>query len=141
LGYREELEGLARDHGLRYAPTISRPGEEPDWSGLTGRVEALLEPERIEQTEQALGLEAGHLRPSTSAVLICGLQGTIANTIHHLVPRGFVPDNRKLRRGLEVDESTPASLYWEQYDNTPVIDTKDEAVMSTLRANLRAAQG
>ncbi len=141
LGYREELEGLARDHGLRYAPTISRPKEEPDWTGLTGRVEALLEPARIEQTEQALGLQAGDLRPEKAAVLICGLQGTIANTIKYMIPRGFIPDNRKIRRALEIDEGRPAALYWEQYDNTPVLDTKDEALMEQLRQQLRAAMG
>ncbi len=141
LGYREELEGLVRDYGLRYVPTISRPKEEPDWTGMTGRVESLLEPDRIEQTEQALGLEPGHLRPASSAVLICGLQGTIAKAILHLVPRGFVPDNRKIRRGLEVDESRPATLYWEQYDNTPVIDTKDELLMARLKKQLQSALG
>ncbi|MCA9710526.1 MAG: hypothetical protein KDK70_32090, partial [Myxococcales bacterium] len=141
LGYREELEAMARDHGLRYAPTISRPQEEPDWTGLGGRVEALLEPDRIEQTEQALGMQPGDLRPDKAAILICGLQGTITNTILYTIPRGFVPDNRKIRRALGVDDAQPSSLFWEQYDNTPVIDTKDEALMETLRTQLRAAQG
>lgn len=141
LGYKDELERLARDHGLRYAPTISRPKEEPQWTGLGGRVEALLQPDRIEQTEAALGLEAGRLRPDEAVVLICGLNGTIAQTIINLAPRGFVPDNRKLRRALSVDDSRPASLFWEQYDSTPVIDTKDEALMARLRAQLQAAAG
>lgn len=141
LGYRSELERLARDHGLRYAPTISRPKEEPDWKGLGGRVEALLDPDRIEETEAALGLRAGDLRPDKAGVLICGLNGTIAQTIINLAPRGFVPDNRKLRRALAVDDSRPSSLFWEQYDNTPVIDTKDEALVASLRAQLQAATG
>lgn len=141
LGYKDELERLVRDHGLRYAPTISRPKEEPEWKGLHGRVEDLLRPDRIEQTEAALRLEPGGLRPDTAGVLICGLNGTIAQTIINLVPRGFVPDNRKIRRALEVDESRPANLFWEQYDSTPVIDTKDEALMAKLRAELQAALG
>lgn len=141
LGYKEELEGMVRDYGLRYVPTISRPKEEPDWKGLTGRVEALLEPDRIEQTEAALGLSAGDLRPDKSAILICGLQGTITNTILYTIPRGFVPDNRKIRRVLEVDADRPSTLFWEQYDNTPVIDTKDDALMEKLRGQLRAALG
>ncbi len=139
LGYKEELERLSVEYGLRYAPTISRPKEEPDWTGLTGRVEALLEPDRLEQTEQALGLSPGDIRPDKAAILICGLQGTIANTILHTIGRGFVPDNRKLRRVLEVDADQPANLFWEQYDTTPVLDTKDEALMGRLRDELRAA--
>lgn len=141
LGYKDELERLAREHGLRYAPTISRPKEEPNWTGLGGRVEALLQPERIEQTEAALGLAAGELRPDKAVVLICGLNGTIAQTIINLAPRGFVPDNRKLRRALAVDDSRPATLFWEQYDSTPVLDTKDEALMEQLRTHLQTAAG
>lgn len=141
LGYKDELERLAKDHGLRYAPTISRPKEEPDWKGLGGRVEALLDPDRIEETEAALGLRAGDLRPDKAGVLICGLNGTIAQTIINLAPRGFVPDNRKLRRALAVDDSRPATLFWEQYDSTPVIDTKDEALVAKLRGELQAALG
>ncbi len=139
LGYKAELERLCEEHGLRYAPTISRPKEEPDWTGLGGRVEALLEPDRIEETEKALRLEPGDIRPDKVAILICGLQGTIANTILHTIPRGFVPDNRKLRRVLEVDADQPSTLFWEQYDTTPVLDTKDEALMGTLKAQLEAA--
>jgi ferredoxin--NADP+ reductase len=141
LGYKDELDRLVTEHGLRYAPTISRPKEEPDWKGLGGRVEALLDPDRIEATEAALGLRAGDLRPAKAGVLICGLNGTIAQTIVNLAPRGFVPDNRKLRRALAIDESRPSSLFWEQYDNTPVIDTKDEALIAKLRGQLQAALG
>lgn len=141
LGYKDELERLAREHGLRYAPTISRPKEEPEWTGLGGRVEALLQPDRIEQTEAALGLPAGELRPEKSAVLICGLNGTIAQTIINLSSRGFVPDNRKLRRVLEIGEERPASVFWEQYDSTPVIDTNDEELIGRLKSQLLAALG
>ncbi len=141
LGYKDELEQLVRDHGLRYAPTISRPKEEPEWKGLGGRVEALLQPDRIDETEAALGLAKGELRPDRVGVLICGLNGTIAQTIINLVPRGFVPDNRKIRRALAVDDTHPANLFWEQYDTTPVIDVKDEALMESLRTQLQAALG
>jgi ferredoxin/flavodoxin---NADP+ reductase len=141
LGYKDELERLVKDHGLRYAPTISRPKEEPEWTGLGGRVEALLDPDRIEHTEAALGLRAGDLRPDKAGVLICGLNGTIAQTIINLAPRGFVPDNRKLRRALAVDDTRPSSLFWEQYDSTPVIDTKDETLIASLRGQLQAALG
>lgn len=141
LGYKAELEKLAAEHGLRYIPTISRPKEAPDWSGATGRVEALLQPERLEQTEKELGVEPGTLRPDRAAILICGLEGTIAETIKGLLTRAFIPDNKRLRRGLEVAEDVPSSLFWEQYDTTPVIDLKDEALMARLRETLRKAQG
>lgn len=139
LGYVDELKTLAAERGLKYVPTVSRPNEAPDWDGCHGRVEALLQPDRLEQTEAAMGVEAGTLRPDKAAVLICGLEGTIAHTIKGLLHRGFVPDNKRLRRGLEISEDTPSSLFWEQYDTTPVIDVKDEALMASLRQTLRGA--
>jgi ferredoxin--NADP+ reductase len=141
LGYREELDHMVREHGLRYVPTVSRPGMSHGWTGMGGRVEALFEPQRIGQTEEALGVRSGELRPDGAIVLICGLQGTIANTIIHLLGRGYVPDNRRLRRGLGVQDDQPATLFWEQYDNTPVIDVKDEALMTGLRARLATGLG
>jgi ferredoxin--NADP+ reductase len=139
LGYRAELEQMAEKNGLKYLPTVSRPKEVPGWSGFAGRAEALVEPGLIGETEKALGLGAGELRPDRVAILICGLNGTIANTIIALLSRGFIPDNRKIRRALELEDSVPSSIFWEQYDNTPVIDVKDEALMADLRARLRAA--
>lgn len=141
LGYREELEGLARDNGLNYIPTISRPKQVEGWSGFEGRAEALFGPVNLAQTEQSLGLGIGGLKPKNAIVLICGLQGTIAVSIKSLLSRGYVPDNRKLRRALEVDPDVPSSVFWEQYDNTPVIDVKDEALMQELRTSLHAALG
>jgi ferredoxin/flavodoxin---NADP+ reductase len=140
LGYREELEAMARDHGLRYLPTVSRPRESDAWTGATGRVEALFEPSRLADTEARLGLPSGALCPDEAVVLICGLQGTIANTILHLNSRGYVPDNRRLRRALEIDDGVPATIFWEQYDTTPVLDVKDEALMKRLREELHAAR-
>jgi len=41
--YREELSGLAqRVDWLDYVPTVSRPWEDPDWTGERGRVEDVL---------------------------------------------------------------------------------------------------
>lgn len=141
LGYREELERLVTEHGLRYVGTISRPKEVPDWTGATGRVEALLQPERLSDTEARLGLAEGALTPDKAAVLICGLQGTIANTIIGLLTRGYIPDNKRLRRGLGIEEGVPSTVFWEQYDTTPVIDIKDEALMEDLKSKLASAQG
>lgn len=40
--YREEMESIAREGWLRYIPTISRPWEDENWTGETGRVEELI---------------------------------------------------------------------------------------------------
>ncbi len=137
LGYRAELERYAAENGLRYVPAVSRPGD--GWRGWRGRAESICEVARRAEAEDALGLRAGELRPDKVAVLICGLNGTIANTITGLLDRGFIPDNRKLRRGLEIEDDRPATVFWEQYDNTPVIDLKDTELVAGLRRTLHAA--
>lgn len=139
LGYRDEIDGLVAKHGLRYIPTVSRPGEAPDWTGATGRAEAQFLGDNLEKTEASLGLESGQLTPERAVVLICGLQGTIGVTLEALIVRGFVPDHRRLRRVLEVPDDAQASVFWEQYDSTPVLDVKDEALMERLRTALHAA--
>ncbi|MEM8963246.1 MAG: hypothetical protein AAGD38_17305 [Acidobacteriota bacterium] len=138
LGYKEELEGL-RARGLHYFPTVSRPNEAPDWRGDSGRVEDYFRPERIGELESQLGLATGELDPRRAVILICGLQGTIGMTILRLNDRGFVPETRKLRRALEVPDDIAPTLFFEQYDNTPVIPVNDEEVMGPLRASLAAA--
>jgi ferredoxin--NADP+ reductase len=139
LGFRAELEELARTNGLRYVPAVSRPTA--DWAGWRGRAESICEVARRDEAEDALGLGRGELRPDRIAVLICGLNGTIANTVTGLLDRGFVPDNRKLRRALEVEDDRLATVFWEQYDNTPVIDVKDAELVAGLRRTLHTALG
>ncbi|MCH9647917.1 MAG: hypothetical protein K0U98_06735 [Deltaproteobacteria bacterium] len=137
LGYVDELNGLRDQHGLRYFGSVSRPKETPDWTGDVGRVEDYFLPERLAELEQRCGLADGELTPARATIFICGLQGTIGKTLTRLIPRGFVPENRKLRRALEVEKEQAASLFFEQYDTTPVIDVKDEELMVTLRQQLR----
>lgn len=139
LCYWEELEGYAKQHGLHYFRTCSRPKEAPDWKGDAGRVEEYFKPDKLVELERKLGLDAGALTPRTCGVLICGLQGTIAETIQRLAPRGFVPDNRRIRKALEVPDDMPAHVWWEQYDTTPVIDVNDPALIARLSGELRAA--
>lgn len=138
LGYREELEA-ARGAGLKYLPTVSRTREVPDWTGAAGRVEDFFRPERRLELEAALGLQPGGLVPSNAVVYICGLQGTIGTTVVNLLDRGFVPENRRLRKALEVPDGTPATLFFEQYDTTPVVPVDDDAVMADLRGRLQRA--
>ncbi|MEM1178096.1 MAG: FAD-binding oxidoreductase [Acidobacteriota bacterium] len=139
LGYREELEGLAQRNGLVYAATVSRPKEAPDWQGDVGRVEDYFRADRLPELEGRLGLEVGGLVPENAVIYICGLQGTIGQTLTRMIGRGFVPDNKRIRRVLEVPDDAPASLFFEQYDKTPVIPIDDEAEMVRLRAELHAA--
>ncbi len=116
LGYHDEMLEHARARGLRYLPSISRPHLSPDWDGPTGRIESHLAPPRIEATERRLGLEAGALAPARAGVLICGLQGTIANTLRHLASRGFTPADRRLRRARLLEalksESRKTDTRW-----------------------------
>ena len=139
LGYGEEMRQLAAEKGLRYFPSVSRPGEAPDWAGDAGRVEDFFAEGRLEELEERLEMPAGSLSPETAAVFICGLQGTIGKTVMRLIPRGFVPENRRLRKALRVPEEQKADLFFEQYDTTPVVDIHDEALMERLREQLRQA--
>lgn len=138
LGYRDEMQVLQR-HGMHYFSTISRPQHAPEWRGDTGRVEDYFLPQRLVEFEQKLGHAPGSLTWKNSVILICGLQGTIGETIKRLACRGFIPENKKIRRSLEAPEDMEPSLFFEQYDNTPVIDTKDEALIGSLRQQLKAA--
>lgn len=138
LGYREELESMVAQ-GLHYYTTVSRPQEAPDWDGDTGRVEDYFLPERLAQLESRLGLAAGEFNPKRAVIFICGLQGTISQTIVRLNARGFVTENRKLRRAFELSEEIAPTLFFEQYDTTPVIDIKNPQVMDPLRQELHDA--
>jgi ferredoxin--NADP+ reductase len=40
--YKDELNEIAKDGWLTYIPTVSRPWEDPEWTGETGRAEDLL---------------------------------------------------------------------------------------------------
>jgi ferredoxin-NADP reductase len=103
LGYREELEALARETlrdpqrklGLIYLPTISRPHMDPEWRGLTGRAESLFddagsaddEPMDVKRTLK--GMLRSLLHPERHVVYVCGHPGTIDNTVQTLSGRGF----------------------------------------------------
>jgi ferredoxin--NADP+ reductase len=139
LGYRDELAAMVERNRLHYYATVSRPHEAEGWKGDAGRVEDYFEPERLAELEQRLGMAPGEFTPATAAVLVCGLQGTISESITRLLGRGFVPDNRKIRKALEVPEDVKPSLFFEQYDNTPVIDLDDAELVARLGAELRAA--
>ena len=141
LGHRDELHHLVEHNRLKYFGTVSRPKEAPDWKGDTGRVEEMFAPDRLAELERRCGLPPGGFSPKTAAIFICGLQGTIANTIINLIDRGFVPDHKRMREALGVPTEVPASLFYEQYDTEPVIDLKTPAVIDPLRARMVKALG
>jgi ferredoxin--NADP+ reductase len=80
LGYDEELRTLDAECGwFTYAATVSRPWDDPEWTGETGRVEDVLR----KYADEA-GLRAGH-----GAIYLCGHPGMITNS-HGIMRRcGF----------------------------------------------------
>jgi len=139
LGYRDELAQMVERNKLRYFGTVSRPKEAPDWRGDTGRVEAYFEPAKLEQLEQRMGLPPGGFSPKNVTIFICGLTGTISNTIVNLIDRAFVPDFKRIREALAVPAEVKDSVFYEQYDTEPVIDIKDPSVVEPLKARMQAA--
>jgi ferredoxin--NADP+ reductase len=133
LGYGDELATVFRDFPQRYSPTISRPQEAPGWSGDLGRVETFFDEKRLPIIEERLGLEVGGLVPERAVVYVCGLYGTIHNTLVSLMRRGFVPSDRKIRQTLGLMEEPP-SLFFEQYDSEPILDVDNKAKMDRLMA-------
>jgi ferredoxin/flavodoxin---NADP+ reductase len=138
IGYIDQLDALVKNNGLRYAPSISRPQACPQWDRHSGRVEDFFNPERLGDTESVLGLAPGELNPDNAVVYICGLNGTIANTLERLLPCGFIPNNRKIRRALDVANETPSSFFYEPYDSTPVVEIKEAENVARLRALMQA---
>ena len=70
FGYREELEGYGAEvPWFRYAATVSRPWEDPDWKGETGRVDDLLRKYT----------DVWGLRPEATTAYLCGHPQMIEN--------------------------------------------------------------
>jgi ferredoxin--NADP+ reductase len=136
IGYKEQLDALARDNGLHYLPSISRPKEAPEWDRYTGRVEDFFLADRLDALEDGMGLERGGFTPQNCVILICGLTGTIGNTIERCLPRGFMTDNRKVRRALEIEDDWKPTIFYEAYDNEPPLDIKDPDNVARLKGML-----
>jgi ferredoxin/flavodoxin---NADP+ reductase len=84
LGYREELERAAAESGgwLRYVPSVSRPWEDPGWTGERGRTEDLI---RKYLDEAGFG-------PDNCTAYLCGHPQMIENGKGILLRRGFDRD-------------------------------------------------
>jgi len=84
LAWREELETLVASGSfpLRYAGTVSRPKECPDWHGLTGRVESVLSGQ----------LDTYGLTPENATIYLCGNPDMISSVEETALARGFPPE-------------------------------------------------
>ena len=84
LAWREQLIELEEesDFPLRYVATISRPAETPEWSGPTGRVEAIVEGQMDEHG----------LTPENSTLYLCGNPDMITAVDEIATRRGFPPE-------------------------------------------------
>jgi len=101
LGYRAELESLARIRpNLTYIPSITRPGEDPHFTGPSGRIQSLLEQGVVESLSGLL------IDPARTDVFLCGNPDMIRKVKTIMAARGFVPDNGKESGTLHVEE------YW-----------------------------
>lgn len=86
--YKEELEELAREGWLTYIPTISRPWEDPEWKGETGRA------------EDVLRKYADHygLNGANSVGYLCGHPQMIENATGILKRAGYPNEHVKTER-------------------------------------------
>jgi ferredoxin--NADP+ reductase len=90
LGYRAEFEDLAgKFANLRYIPSITRPGEDPTFSGETGYIQDQLADGRIEAHSGVA------LSPATCHVFLCGNPAMIEASLALLGARGFSEWSRK----------------------------------------------
>ena len=76
---------------FEYVPTVSRPWEDPEWRGETGRVEDVLRKYA----------DAAGIAPGSGAVYLCGHPGMIATG------RAIMR-----RRGLDDDSEIFEEQYW-----------------------------
>jgi NAD(P)H-flavin reductase len=84
LAWREQLESLANGGGfpLRYAATISRPQHNPEWRGLTGRVETVVGGQ----------LNEHGMTPQNTTLYVCGNPEMITAVEELATERGFPPE-------------------------------------------------
>lgn len=84
LAWRNQLQALAAsgEFPLRYAGTVSRPQNCPDWHGLTGRVETVTPGQ----------MDAFGLTPENTTIYLCGNPDMIEAVEMMAAGRGFPPE-------------------------------------------------
>jgi ferredoxin-NADP reductase len=84
LAWRQQLTDLEQGgtFPLRYVATVSRPQQCPEWTGCTGRVEAIVESQ----------LDEHGLTPETATIYLCGNPEMITAVEEIAAARGFPPE-------------------------------------------------
>jgi ferredoxin/flavodoxin---NADP+ reductase len=84
LAWRKELTELEKGGGfpLRYVATVSRPQQCPEWTGCTGRVEAIVESQ----------IDEHGVTPENTTIYLCGNPDMITAVEEIATARGFPPE-------------------------------------------------
>jgi ferredoxin--NADP+ reductase len=91
LAWRDELQSIsAAGFPLRYAATVSRPQQCPDWEGLTGRVETVIPGQ----------LDEHRLTAENTTIYLCGNPDMVSAVEEIAAERGF------------PQEQVRKELYW-----------------------------
>lgn len=86
LGYVDELSALEREFDwFTYVPTVSRPWEDPEWTGERGRVEDVVRKHA----------DAAGMIPGNGGVFLCGHPGMISGARAIMRRAGF--DDKAIR--------------------------------------------
>jgi len=97
--YLDELEELSRARWLTYIPTVSRPWEEPNWHGETGRVEDV-----VRKHADRLGFDH-----NTAVAYACGHPQMIEN-VKGILSRARFPADRIKEEDYFAIPQAPAAV-------------------------------
>lgn len=98
LGYREELEAIAKNNAsVRYLPLVDHEPEGSGWTGKRGRVQMVLD-ERLYQE-----LMGASLTPGEAHVFLCGNPAMVKSMEESLIDRGFVKSKAGKDGDLHVE--------------------------------------
>jgi ferredoxin--NADP+ reductase len=118
---------MARAGAQADLPTVTLVHAVSDPTHLAARaeLEATLGPAyrpwRVEEDGPLEGLadalaDAVDLAPARTQVLACGLGADLEALARGLLPRGYLPAHRRLRKALGIPSDAPTTLHLEQYD-------------------------
>lgn len=136
LAYAEELQSILNRGGERYFPTLSRSPTPAGWRGSEGRVETFFDGPRLAELERTLGLGEGGLVPRNAIVYVCGYRETVLGIVLRLLHRGFVPDDRELRRLIGIPKGAVPSMFFERSETEPIVSVTDAAMIERLRSEV-----
>jgi ferredoxin--NADP+ reductase len=89
LAYQEEFQALSMDvQMLRYVASVSRPWEEPDWTGEVGRAEDVLRKY----------IDASRVKPAQMTAYLCGHPGMIQTGSGVLQRVGMPKENIRIEQ-------------------------------------------